>query len=510
MTAHGPNCVCEDCFAARFANVDVIDDEADDWRDEPGLYDDEPPAGSLEPPESLGDGPRELDAPSNPMAVARTFAAQRFTGPGGTLVIRHWRGAWWRWRTTRWLELEDRAVREAAYRFTEHAIWLKPDGKGGFQVTDWAPNRHKIADLLEALAAICYLPEVIDQPAWIDDAKDPGGVVVATANGLLHLGTRTLLPHDPRFFNQTAVPFDYDLEALEPTRWLAFLDELWGDDVDQAAALQEFMGYVISGRLDLHKILLLVGPTRGGKGAIARVLGALIGPANVAGPTLTSLGTDFGLAPLLGKPLAVISDARLDGRNTHVVVERLLSISGEDYITVNRKYRDQWTGKLPTRFMVISNELPRLGDASGAIVGRFVVLQLTRSWLGHEDPDLEGALHTELAGILNWSLDGLDRLHAAGRFTRPASTDDAIIALQDLASPVAAFVRDRCTRDLGAEVPCDDLYRAWKSWAEDNGHKPGSTQTFGRNLRAVIPGLRVARLRDDGDRQRVYRGVALR
>ena len=34
---------------------------------------------------------------------------------------------------------------------------------------------------------------------------------------------------------------------------------------------------MISGRLDLHKILLLVGPTRAGKGVIARVLGALIG-----------------------------------------------------------------------------------------------------------------------------------------------------------------------------------------------------------------------------------------
>ncbi len=47
-------------------------------------------------------------------------------------------------------------------------------------------------------------------------------------------------------------------------------------------------------------------------------------------------------------------------------VERLLSISGEDTLPVNRKYRDHWTGKLPSRLHVISNELPRLGDASEA------------------------------------------------------------------------------------------------------------------------------------------------
>ena len=84
---------------------------------------------------------------------------------------------------------------------------------------------------------------------------------------------------------------------------------------------------MISGRLDLHKILLLVGPTRAGKGVIARILGALVGAENVAGPTLSSLNGDFGLAPLLGKTLAVVSDARLNGRGAHVVVERLLSIS---------------------------------------------------------------------------------------------------------------------------------------------------------------------------------------
>ena len=43
---------------------------------------------------------------------------------------------------------------------------------------------------------------------------------------------------------------------------------------------------------------------------IARMLTELIGRGHVAGPRLTSLGTNFGLSPLIGKPLAIISDAR--------------------------------------------------------------------------------------------------------------------------------------------------------------------------------------------------------
>ena len=435
--------------------------------------------------------------------------AARYLCANGQRSLRHWRGGWWLWETSRWVEVEDRFVREDAYRFTEHAHYMKPS-KAGPVPAPWAPNRHKIADLLDALAAVCFLPETVQQPAWIDGVEAPDGVIVACANGLLHVETRTLLSHDPGFFNQTAVPFAFDGDALDPCRWLEFLDELWPEDPEAIDALQEFMGYVISGRLDLQKILLLVGPTRGGKGAIARVLGQLVGPENVAGPTLSSLGNDFGLAPLLGKPLAVISDARLDGRASHAVVERLLAISGEDTITVNRKYRDQWTGKLPARFMLISNELPHFGDAAGAIVGRFVVLLLTRSWLGEEDPDLEPALHDELPEILGWALDGLDRLRKQGRFTVPPTSDEAVIALMNLASPVAAFVRDRCARGLGAEVTCAALYTAWKSWAEDNGHKPGTTQVFGRNLYAVVPGLHVVRPRDGNERERVYHGVNLK
>jgi putative DNA primase/helicase len=300
------------------------------------------------------------------MAVARRLVeAEYFEIPTNALTLRHWRGGWWQWRGSHWIEREDRAVRRDAYAFTEHALFadeqiLKP----------WEPTRFKIGNLLEALAAVTHLDAMVDQPTWIDGSEGPA--VVATANGLLDLDRRILISHSPGYFNQTAVPFAYDPWAPAPTRWLAFLSELWPNDPESIAALQEWFGYVISGRLDLHKILLIVGPTRGGKGTIARILGKLIGPFNVTGPTLSSLSYDFGLAPLLGKGLAVISDARLDAqRDASIVVERLLAISGEDTITVNRKYREQWTGKL------------RRGSSSSATS--------CRGWATHRAPSPTGS-----------------------------------------------------------------------------------------------------------------------
>jgi putative DNA primase/helicase len=446
-----------------------------------------------------------LPSPQVPMDVARLFVAKCCTYDG-ILTLRHWRGGWWRWRPSHWSEVEDRAVRSLLYQFTEKAIY-----DTGKTLARWAPTRRKIGDLFEALAAICILPNDFDQPSWLDGRSS--GMIVAVANGLLDVERRRLMPHTPQFFNQTAVPFDYDPNAPEPARWRDFLDMLWPTEPAAIDVLGEWFGYVISGRLDLHKILLMVGPTRGGKGVIARILTALIGRANAAGPTLNSLGGEFGLAPLIGKSLAIISDARFVGKNGAVVVERLLSISGEDTLTVNRKYRDQWTGKLPSRLHVISNELPRLGDASTAIVGRIVLLPLSLSLLGKEDHGLEPRLQTEMSGILNWALDGLQRLADNGnRFTQLAIADEAITTMRDLASPVAAFVREQCVRGAQKRVEVETLYTAYKQWCETTENPKASKHVFGRDLRAAVPTVRKIRPEDESGKKRpyVYTGIAER
>jgi putative DNA primase/helicase len=451
--------------------------------------------------------PQVLPPPSEPMQVARQFVQEHclHNGSSDAVTLRYWHGGWWAWRLSHWVEVENRAVRALLYAFTEHAVYM-----GVLAPAPWSPTRRKIGDLLEALMAIVILSDEIDQPCWID--QRPSGTIVAVANGLLDITSRDLHEHTPLYFNLTSVPFDYDLAAPKPTKWLDFLDELWPQELASIDVLGEWFGYVISGRLDLHKILLMVGPTRGGKGAIARVLTALVGKRNVAGPTLNSLGGDFGLAPLIGKSLAIISDARFVGKNGNVVVERLLSISGEDTLTVNRKYRDQWTGKLPSRLHVISNELPKLGDASTAIVGRIVLLPLSRSWLGKENHELEPALHCELPGILNWALAGLERLTVenGNRFSRLASAEEAVAHMRDLASPVGAFVREQCKLGADHEIEIPVLYDHYKQWCADNEYPKASKHVFGRDLRAAVPSVRVTQSGPAGNRVSKYRGIRLR
>ena len=70
--------------------------------------------------------PQSLPSPSMPMDVARVFVEQACS-TDGLLTLRHWRGGWWDWRTSHWVEAEDRAVRSLLYRFTEKAVY--PGGK---------------------------------------------------------------------------------------------------------------------------------------------------------------------------------------------------------------------------------------------------------------------------------------------------------------------------------------------------------------------------------------------
>jgi putative DNA primase/helicase len=449
-----------------------------------------------------------VPAPCNPMAVARQLMEERTLD--GCRTLRRWRGGWMSYLGTRWAEIEATEVSAWLYEQLEHAEYLHLDPRTKTEeVRPWRPNRSKITNVLDTLTAVSHLPERVNTPSWQDGpALAAPGQLVACRNGLLDVSTRTLHPHTPTYFNLVAVPFDYHQHAPPPVRWLQFLRQLWPDDPNSITALRQYFGYVLSGRTDIHKIMLLVGPTRSGKGTIARVLESLVGEGNYQGPTLASLATNFGLAPLIGVPLAVVSDARLSAKdNTGQIVERLLSISGEDVLTIDRKYRECWTGKLPTRLLILSNELPRLGDASGAIANRFLILAMHNSFLGKEDIQLTGKLLVELPGILNWSLDGLQSLANTGSFTVPLSSDEAIIALHDLVSPISAFVRDRC--EIGGQVVVDTLYRAWSRWATDNGHHVGSVHTFARDLRAVMPNLKVKQPRVNGIQVRHYAGVRL-
>jgi hypothetical protein len=182
-------------------------------------------------------GQRMVAAPSNPMAVARQYLDENHH-LGDAHLLRHHRGIHYEWRTTLWAETDLDALRAALYGWLEHASYEKLT-KDGVEVVPFEPTRVKVGNIVEAVEAIGHINTSLDVPSWLDGTTTSAAEVVSVANGLLHVPTRTLAPHRPAFFNHHSLAFAYDAGAPQPTRWLRFLHELWGDDEESISTLGE-------------------------------------------------------------------------------------------------------------------------------------------------------------------------------------------------------------------------------------------------------------------------------
>ncbi len=445
----------------------------------------------------------DLLDPSEPLDVARRFLVHTHDAEKRPEFVR-WAGDFWRARGTHYEQMSDETIHAALYAFTD----TKRDVSSGAPIK---PDRSFIEEVAHALKAESRV-EVATPPEWLDSKGSDAAAsdVIAFPNGLLTLtDPRRFLEPTRRFFNINRVGFPYDPDAPEPSNWIRFLADVWPEDVDAIELLQEFMGLTLTADTSHQKILLVLGPPRSGKGTINRVIQALVGDGYCS-PTLGSLGGQFGVEPLIGKRLAVITDARLGRADPSAIAERLLSISGEDAQTIERKYKAAWTAKLSARFIIMTNELPALLDSSGAFASRFRVVQMTRSFLGREDRGLSTRLLKELPGILLWALKGLDRLRESGSLCQPKSAAEAVEQLEMLSSPIRAFVKERCEMRPGTSVECGYLFNEWLAWNRaNNREQAGTRQIFGRNLLAAFPQIKRSQPRDGDKRVRMYEGITL-
>lgn len=499
MAAHrGPEAVHACINEAKSAHKQRID-EAEKGADSLNAHIPPPPDDLQNPP---------LLAYKEPLRSARELRAREFT-TAGRPTVHWWQGDFYQWSGASYFQFSTDDVRAVFYKFLDRAEIYVPAEK---KTAPFRPTRNLVADAVDALKAEANLNSQKVAPFWLNNEATPAHEFIALQNGLLHLPTSVLRAPTPDFFGLNSLEFSYDPSAPAPAQWIEFLSQLWPDDPESIRALQEIFGYLLSADTSQQKIILLVGPKRSGKGTIARILMKLLGQSNVAGPTLASLGQNFGLASLIGKQAAIISDARLSGKADHAAItERLLAISGEDHLSIPRKFQSDYTAKLGVRFMVLTNELPKLTDASGALASRFIILNLTQSFYGREDTRLTERLCSELPSILSWSIEGWHRLHQRGHFVQPASALEAVRELEDLSSPVGAFLRDCCEVNPAASVDCNEMFATWRTWCEQQGRDhPGTIQSFGRDLRAAVSGLKVIRPRVDGERDRRYQGVKKR
>ena len=199
--------------------------------------------------------------PSAPLDVVHRLYAEHRERRAGTLVC--WRGGWMKWHGTHWSEIGPRAeLRSRIYDVlgdVAYEVEVSDHGTITWERRPWNPDKRKVANVIEAMAAIGHLSADIDPPSWIGPhsaAETPAAQMISCKNGLLDLSGRKIVDHTPTLFNVVEVPFDYILDTRPPrSRGLTSWPRSGRTTRTRSPLLQEFIGYVLSGRTDMQKLL---------------------------------------------------------------------------------------------------------------------------------------------------------------------------------------------------------------------------------------------------------------
>jgi len=368
--------------------------------------------------------------------------------------LAHGLGDWRKYETGYWPVVDDQAVKSRIMSTLEAA---KPEG-----IRPGSARLNSVSELVEVKT---HVPD----STWDADTD-----ILVCSNGTLHIPTATLREHAPDDYAISAVPYDYDPQAnAEVFKWA-----LYNTIPEAADFFQEFAGYSLTTDTSLEIAVWLFGPSGSGKSTILTGLQAMLGDrAGVLG--LADIErSQFALYTVLGKTLMVA----MEQPSMYIGCTHILNalISGER-IPVERKFKDPTEITPRCKLAWAMNELPRVSDANNGLFRRVKVIRFPLLSENDQDPQVKEIVKTEGAGILNWALEGLARLHERGRFDVPDCVQTATRDFQENNDKPLLFVTECCEAGPEYTIQSSDLYRAYKEWCHENGLMAESSVRMAEN-----------------------------
>lgn len=342
----------------------------------------------------------------------------------------------------------------------------------------------RVKSLLKGVPSICSEVEEFDTDT----------TCVAVKNGLVDLGTRTLMENTPERRMRRHCNVVYDPAADCPL-WRSCVAE-WFESPAVAEYVQKVLGKMLMGKPEDDAFYILVGEGANGKSVFTGLLSELMGSYSKTleeGTILGTYSTSGGsarsdLADLPGKRFAYCSEI---GESAVLRAADVKRFTGRDKITMRAPYgrRDQTFVPQFTLFLATNYE-PKILGVDNAIRRRVKIIRFPRDY--ENDPvmrakriwDLTDRLEAEMSGIFNWLLEGYEKAKRFGMET-PQEVSTATNEYTDAQDLVSRWVRDRLVPEEGARLVIRDAFTNFLSMlAEQNESWGAYTQTaFAQRLR---------------------------
>ena len=291
---------------------------------------------------------------------------------------------------------------------------------------------------------------------------------IAVENGLLDPKTHTLESFTPTEFVTAKLPVRYDKTADCP-EIKKFLSEVL--EPDQIPIAQEALGYCLLKELPLHTSFVLLGPGANGKSTFMNMLNTFLGSANCSHTTLQQLCEGkFELAELYGKLANICDDLPSEGLKS---VGNFKNLTGNAPILAQYKHKNPFSFLNVAKLFWACNKLPPASEDTIAYYRRFTILMFNRYFMG-DKADIRKleklTTSTELSGLLNYALEGLDRLLKQGQFSTSKTWEETRLQYIRTADSCQSFIEEETEidNDPNAVIPDDTFYTTYINFCNAN------------------------------------------
>lgn len=249
--------------------------------------------------------------------------------------------------------------------------------------------------------------------------------------------------------------------------------------------VQEYCAYTLLPDTRFQIASMWLGKGMNGKSILLNIISALHN--KVAAIRLDSLD-DFGIYPLLNASLAVSAETPKKGINEQILKACITS----DSISMEGKNKNEFRYQPTAKWIMNANSFPKITDESDGVWRRLMIVewdvQVSKE---NQVKNLDNLIiEQELHLVVDWCLEGLQRLLKRGDFLIPESVIRAGKREQEVSNTVAQFTDAHFVEeDTQCGLTKDYILQTYIDYCKVQNYMPLGNVEFWKRIRLQFPKL---------------------